>query len=139
MIKKITLFTLMTLQSVTSFCADSGPTQHEANMGYVTESYDKIFRQNITLGANATGSFQIINPVSKFNLYLEQSASFTFNTATKTVYIASQTSQWEGHEGSRTLELQPEELSSGTFIWFDNGGVEQIIRFKSYGRQNYKD
>jgi len=117
---------------------DSGPRATLVPMGYMTESYNLTVFRAFNLAANATAGYQIQAPVSRFSFYMEGgNASFTFNTATATAYIASQTDSWESYNASDPVHLEPIELASGSFIWIQNGGTAQTVRIKTYGRQNY--
>ena len=97
--------------------------------------YPDYQNKALTLAANATGSFQITLNVDAFSLYSPQACSFTFNTATSTVYTASQTSLWEGMDGTRNIDIAPQAIGSGTYMWFKNGSTAQVIRFRAYGKR----
>lgn len=136
MCKLISCFFFLFFCSIFLSAGGSGPFQNELGSGYVTESYNKLHEENIYLTPSATGSFQINAPVSRFSIWFEAAASFTFNTATLTVHIASES--FGSYLATTPLLLQPQELSSGTFIHFHNGPATQTIRYRSLGRQNFR-
>jgi len=95
--------------------------------------YGKQFFKAQAVGSAATASFQITQPVSRYSIYFDQSASYTFSYTSDAFLVASAT-DWRSFTGSRTLDLQPLELSSGVYLWLHNGAKAQTIRFQSYGQ-----
>lgn len=94
------------------------------------EGYSKTFFKVYTIGASATGSFQITEPVARYSIYLDQSASFTFRTTAAVVKDSS----FDQYVGSTSLELQPRQLSDNMYLWIDNGAASQTIRIKTFGK-----
>lgn len=96
------------------------------------EGFGNVQFASMTLAANATGSISVSNLVQKAILVGDGSAfSFTVNTSTGTVYIASQPTQWEQYPGTFSVELL-QQLPRNSFIWLQNGATPQKIRFKGY-------
>lgn len=102
---------------------------------YADTGYPSAKFASITLAANATGSIEMQHNVMRFSLFTDGSPfEMTWNTATSTVYTASQPTQWEGYNGTDSLLIQPQSIGKNTFLWLKNGATLQKIRIKSYGR-----
>lgn len=95
------------------------------------EGYPKVFFKAQSFGANATGTILITEPVDVYNLYFDQTASFSFN------YNGSGdqgSGVWEEYTGSTTLLLQPRQLSDNCYLNISNGSTAQTVIIKTFGR-----
>lgn len=111
------------------FCLVAGPKT------LPIEGYNRTFFTTKTLGASATGTFKISQPVSRWSMRIDKSCAFTFQTGLTGAYTTASgtASQWFQFVGSTTLELMPQDIASGSSIFFKNGTGAQTIRFYSFG------
>jgi hypothetical protein len=94
------------------------------------EGYTRQFFKRLTVTANATTSFQITEPVSKYSFWCAAPCSYTFNTSSTAV----KGSGWNQVTATTTQSLLPLEKSDNIYFWFHNGATAQTIYFQSFGK-----
>ena len=96
------------------------------------EGFQSVFFVTKTVNKNASISVLITQPVSRFSIVLNQTASFTFSGTKKVGNVAS-SPYWYVWTGSKTMDLVPQDLSSGTYLWVKNGVATQTFKFWTLG------
>lgn len=103
---------------------------HAGGKSVPEEGYPKTFFKRVNIGASATSSFQITEPVSRYSFWCAAPCSYTFNVAATAVKGAG----WNQVTATTTQVLIPRELGDNTYFWFHNGTTAQTIYFQGFGK-----
>jgi hypothetical protein len=98
------------------------------------EGYAKTFFSKQAIGANATASILLTQPVSRWSMWLDQSASFTFQSGAGVGFKAASATDWKLFTGSTSLQLIPQHLPANTYLWIKNGATASTIRIYTFGQ-----
>jgi hypothetical protein len=97
------------------------------------EGFAKSYFFVQTISGNASAAITLPGSVSRYSIWLNQSASFTFRATSGTAAPFPAIENWQRHIGSRTLELVPHHVSSGNYFLIQNGAAAQTIRIHLLG------